>query len=229
MANWPQNGEIDVMEQVNQNNGNLMTLHTDQGCSMDGVKRLQSGTAAQGDCNEAVNGNAGCGVTGSNSTYGPAFNSQGGGVMAVEWRTEGIRMWQFARSAIPSDITSQNPSPNTWGSALADFPDTGCDVASHFKNQSIIINTDLCGVWAGSPSVYSGSGCEFSNSLKSSPPRPLLVSALTELAAMQARLTAPTLLPTTRPPLPTRTGNLAGSRSITASEPNAWRDNCGTV
>ncbi len=148
MANWPQNGEIDVMEQVNQNNGNLMTLHTDQGCSMDGVKRIQSGSALQGDCNEAVNSNAGCGVTGSNSTYGPAFNSQGGGVMALEWRTEGIRMWQFPRSSIPSDITNQNPSPNTWGEALADFPDTGCNVASHFKNQSIIVNTDLCGAWA---------------------------------------------------------------------------------
>lgn len=76
-------------------------------------------------------------------------------MMAMELRTAGIRMWQFARSSIPSDVTSGSPDPSTWGEATADFPSTDCDIGSHFRNQSIIANIDLCGSWAGEQSVYS--------------------------------------------------------------------------
>jgi len=75
--------------------------------------------------------------------------------MAMELRDAGIRMWQFTRSAIPSDVTAGTPDPSTWGEATADFPGTDCDIGSHFKNQSIIANIDLCGSWAGSQSIYS--------------------------------------------------------------------------
>jgi hypothetical protein len=77
--------------------------------------------------------------------------------MAMEWRDQGIRMWQFGRDAIPNDITSKQPDPSSWGEADADFPDTGCDISSHFGNQSIIVNIDLCGQYAGG--VYAQSGC----------------------------------------------------------------------
>jgi len=75
----------------------------------------------------------------------------------MELRTAGIRMWQFARSAIPSDITSGSPDPSTWGEATADFPNTNCDIGNHFRNQSIIANIDLCGSFAGDPKVYAES------------------------------------------------------------------------
>ncbi|KAK3939545.1 putative glycosidase [Diplogelasinospora grovesii] len=156
--NWPANGEIDVMEAVNQaTSGNLMSLHTDSGCDMS-VKRLMTGTAEQADCNNATNSNAGCGVEApSNATYGPQFNAAGGGIMALEWRSAGIRVWQFGRSSIPTDITNKSPDPSSWGTALADFPSTECDIGSHFKNQSIIVNIDLCGDLTNA--VYASSGC----------------------------------------------------------------------
>ncbi|KAH6654982.1 concanavalin A-like lectin/glucanase domain-containing protein [Truncatella angustata] len=155
--NWPTNGEIDVMEAVNlATDGNQMTLHTDSGCEMN-VKRKMSGTAQYTDCKNTTNDNAGCGVLGSTSSYGSGFNSDGGGVMAMEWRDEGIRMWQFARDSIPSDITNKSPDPSSWGTASADFPNTDCSISSHFTNQSIIANIDLCGDWAGN--VYADSGC----------------------------------------------------------------------
>ncbi|KAI1332090.1 glycoside hydrolase family 16 protein [Xylariaceae sp. FL0255] len=157
-ANWPNNGEIDVMEAVNQaTTGNQMTLHTTNDCSMGGVKRKMSGKSVSGNCYNATDDNAGCGVTSSSSSYGTGFNSANGGIMAMEWRDQGIRMWQFARDAIPSDITDKTPDPTTWGEAAADFPDTDCDISSHFRNQSIIVDIDLCGQWAGS--VYSQDGC----------------------------------------------------------------------
>lgn len=76
----------------------------------------------------------------------------------MELRDAGIRVWFFNRTNIPDDLTSGNdssPDPTTWGMALADFPSTDCDISSHFKNQSIIANIDLCGAWAGETSVYS--------------------------------------------------------------------------
>jgi hypothetical protein len=155
-SNWPTNGEIDVMEAVNNaSTGNQMTLHTSEGCSMS-VRRKETGTVLADNCFNGTNDNAGCGVQGSDDSYGIDFNTNGGGVMAMELRTAGIRLWQFGRSAIPSDITNQSPDPSTWGEALADFPSTDCNIGNHFKNQSIIANIDLCGTWAGATSVYSG-------------------------------------------------------------------------
>jgi hypothetical protein len=78
--NWPTNGEIDIVEATNAGTfGNSMTLHTTNGCSM-GVKRKETGKVVSQDCYNGTNYNEGCGVTGQPSTYGPAMNSNGGGV-----------------------------------------------------------------------------------------------------------------------------------------------------
>lgn len=79
--------------------------------------------------------------------------------MAMELRTAGIRMWQFGRDGIPSDITAGSPDPSTWSEATADFPSTNCNIGNHFRNQSIIVNIDLCGDWAGAKGVYD-ENCE---------------------------------------------------------------------
>jgi len=156
-SNWPDHGEIDVMEAVNKaDSGNQMTLHTTSDCSM-GVKRKELGDALHDSCDHSKNDNAGCGVQGKDSSFGDSFNSAGGGIMAMELRSAGIRMWQFARSSIPADITSKKPNPSSWGTAAADFPSTDCNIGSHFKNQSIIANIDLCGDLVYS--VYGKSGC----------------------------------------------------------------------
>lgn len=157
-SNWPTNGEIDVMEATNTaNTGNQMTLHTTNGCSMS-VKRKESGSSLTSDCYNGTNSNAGCGVQASPATFGPAFNSNGGGIYATELRSAGIRTWFFPRSQIPSDITSESPDPSTWGEALADFPSTDCDISSHFRNQSIIANIDICGQFAGAAEVFNTLG-----------------------------------------------------------------------
>lgn len=81
--NWPEHGEIDVMETVNQAaSGNQMTLHTSEGCTM-GVKRKESGTVSETNCYEGADDNAGCGVKGPDDTAGAAFNDNNGGVSIV--------------------------------------------------------------------------------------------------------------------------------------------------
>lgn len=156
-SNWPTNGEIDVIEAVNNaTSGNQMTLHTTNGCTMKNVKRKQTGSTLSTNCYNGTNSNEGCGVSSATATYGEALNNNGGGVYAMELRTAGIRMWFFSRSSVPSDITNgTSPDPSTWGEALADFPSTDCNISNHFRNQSIIADIDVCGSWAGSTSVYS--------------------------------------------------------------------------
>jgi len=170
-SNWPTNGEIDIMEATNLAPvGNQVTLHTTKDCSM-GVKRKESGKALDSNCLNTTNSNAGCGVRGTTASFGEDFNDNGGGVYAMELRSAGIRVWFFDRDSIPDDITtssnsgsnsnsSATPDPSTWSEALADFPSTDCDVGSHFRNQSIIVDIDLCGDWAGQTEYYSTqSGC----------------------------------------------------------------------
>ncbi|KOS19579.1 putative glycosidase [Escovopsis weberi] len=149
-SRWPHHGEIDVMEATNHAaGGNLVTLHTGPGCSMAGVRRKQSDVALQADCDAAVNDNTGCGVRSGPDSFGGGFNAAGGAVLALEWRDAGIRLWQFARGAEPPDLAGQAPDPSSWGIAAADFPSTDCDISSHFRNNSIVLNIDLCG-----PLVY---------------------------------------------------------------------------
>lgn len=115
--------------------GNQMTLHTSKGCTMNG-KRKETGKVITTDCWNETDSNAGCGVQGTVATMGAEFNANGGGVYATELRADGIRIWFFPRSSIPTDITNgTSPDPSTWGEALADFPKTHCDITSHFTNQ----------------------------------------------------------------------------------------------
>ena len=79
-SNWPENGEIDVMEAVNTAaTGNQMTLHTTDDCSMK-VKRKESGKQLKTNCWNETNSNDGCGVKGKKATFGEEFNKNGGGV-----------------------------------------------------------------------------------------------------------------------------------------------------
>ncbi|KAL9111638.1 MAG: hypothetical protein Q9227_003911 [Pyrenula ochraceoflavens] len=154
-SSWPTNGEIDVMEAVNTaTTGNQMTLHTANGCSMS-VKRKETGKTLNSNCYNGTDDNAGCGVQGAPATFGAEFNNNGGGIYAMEYRSAGIRMWFFPRGSIPAEVSAASPDPSTWGEALADFPSTDCDIGSHFKNQSIIANIDICGAWAGQPKYYT--------------------------------------------------------------------------
>lgn len=158
--NWPDNGEIDVIEQVNAVSPdayNQMTLHTTPNCDMD-TERKQSGKTLSTSCVNSTNDNEGCAVDAGAGTYGSQFNANGGGILAVELRSAGIRMWQWVRGEVPTDISAGNPDPSAWGEASADFPNTNCNIENHFRNQSIIANINLCGVWAGAEGVY-GESC----------------------------------------------------------------------
>ncbi|KAM0520051.1 hypothetical protein ACHAPE_003324 [Trichoderma viride] len=151
--NWPNSGEIDIIEGVNSQTSDSITLHTSAGFSV-GNDGSNSGTQLLGsDCE----GNNGCSQTTSdNQNYGDGFNAINGGVYATEWTSNHIAVWFFPRTGIPSDISSENPKPSGWGIPLAQFnPADGSSIDDHFQNQQLVFDTTFCGDWAGNANVWN--------------------------------------------------------------------------
>ncbi|KAH9930333.1 concanavalin A-like lectin/glucanase domain-containing protein [Fomitopsis serialis] len=156
-ATWPQGGEVDIIEGVNRNTQNQITLHSGDGCTLSGSPNTTSHLLGT-QCASSNDNDAGCAYQQDDTTsFGAGFNGAGGGVFAHLWNTDGITVWYFQRNAIPSDITNKNPDPTSWGTPAAAFPSTSCDMASHFYDHSIVIDTTICGDWAGP--AYAASGC----------------------------------------------------------------------
>jgi len=158
---WPNGGEIDIIEGVNTQANNAMTLHTSNGCTMANTARKQNGKVSGPDCwisDPNQPNNAGCGVTATTgNSYGTGFNNNKGGVYAMEWSNAGINIWFFPRNNIPADVNSDTPTPSTWPVPEAAFPfGTNCP-ASHFANHQIIFDNTFCGDWAGA--VFGQNGC----------------------------------------------------------------------
>ncbi|KAJ6513505.1 glycoside hydrolase family 16 protein [Mycena vulgaris] len=162
-ATWPRGVEVDILEGVNDQGTDQVTLHTSPGCSMP-ASRTQTGSSLQLDCSTAVNGNTGCAVSvGQAPSYGPTFNANGGGWYAVERTSTFISVWFWSRNAanVPADVRAGSASVNTgaWGVPVANFPNTSCNFPQFFDANNIIINLTFCGDWAGSPAIYGASGC----------------------------------------------------------------------
>ncbi|KAH7384978.1 hypothetical protein BKA64DRAFT_628733 [Cadophora sp. MPI-SDFR-AT-0126] len=143
---WPNGGEIDIIEGVSLQQRNVMTLHTGDTCSIAGSQSL--GTLQTNDCNQ--NNGFGCSISSSSSTsYGDPFNSANGGVSATQWTSDYIRIWYFPRSSIPNDIVAGKPDPSSWGLPDGNFQGN-CDVDANFADHQIVFDTTFCGDWAGS-------------------------------------------------------------------------------
>ncbi|KAH7908753.1 glycoside hydrolase family 16 protein [Hygrophoropsis aurantiaca] len=164
ISNWPDGGEVDIVEGVNDVTPNQSTLHTSPDCEIP-ASTTQLGTTVGTDCDATVNGNAGCGVqlTEDDNSFGPGFNNIGGGWYAIERTTDYISIWFWERgdASAPTDATTGASTVDTsnWGTPAAYFPNTDCDLATHFDANNIIINLTFCGDWAGNSAVYAASGC----------------------------------------------------------------------
>ncbi|KAK3694568.1 glycoside hydrolase family 16 protein [Podospora appendiculata] len=152
--NWPNSGEIDILEGVNTQSSNAITLHTGPGCNITNTGSVATTELMSSDCQ----GNQGCSQnTQSQNNYGAGFNAAGGGVYVVEWTDQSISSWFFSRNstmatslASAASNTTAAPDTSSFGLPLANFVGgSSCDISQHFQNQQIVINTDFCGQWAG--------------------------------------------------------------------------------
>lgn len=159
--NWPNGGEIDILEGVHDYANNQATLHTSDGCtiasSSSSALAISGSVIAGTDCSVSTTSNQGCGIrANSATTYGSGFNDNGGGVYAMKWDSTGIAVYFFPRDSIPADITANTPLPETWGAAQARWPAASCDPFRFFNNHHAIFDTTLCGDWAGG--VWNAAG-----------------------------------------------------------------------
>ncbi|KAF2149354.1 glycoside hydrolase family 16 protein [Myriangium duriaei CBS 260.36] len=162
---WPNSGELDVIEGVNNGHTNLISAHTKSGCTISGSG--QTATLQTNDC-AVPDGTTGCSSSDPRTnSYGSGFNAQGGGVYAVDWTSADIRVWFFPRSAIPASISSGNPNPQAdFGTPTAVFGGS-CNIDAMFFDMAIVFDTTFCGQWAGQ--VYQGQGCPMYNGQASWP------------------------------------------------------------
>ncbi|TGO82860.1 hypothetical protein BPOR_0744g00060 [Botrytis porri] len=144
--NWPYNGEIDIIEGVNSQNHNLMSLHSGPTCSVAGSG--QTGTLQTANCNNFANPvGVGCGISDPRTnSYGRGFNLNGGGIYAMEWTSSHIRVYFFPAGSAPADINGPNPDPSKWGTPVSNF-EGDCDIDTHFKENRLIFDTTFCGDW----------------------------------------------------------------------------------
>ncbi|MCJ1239044.1 hypothetical protein MMC14_007037 [Varicellaria rhodocarpa] len=161
--NWPNSGEIDIIEGVNNNAQNSMTLHTKSGCSVNNQNSynpVTGSTTLTSNCDVNAAGqsaNAGCGnLADSSTTYGSQFNSQGGGTYATEWTSSAIKIWFWPAGTAPGDVSGSNPNPSGWGTPTSIFQG-GCNIDSFFQNNKIVFDNTFCGAWAGA--VWGSSSC----------------------------------------------------------------------
>lgn len=137
---WPAGGEIDIIEGVNMNADDQMTLHKDTGCTPSVGSGGQTGIAApnaETDCG-ADNAVIGCGVVNPNgASYGSGFNAAGGGVYATLLSGSGIQIWMWNSGSVPGDITSGVPNPPGWGDPVANLG-AGCNYWADFFNMQIV-------------------------------------------------------------------------------------------
>ncbi|TDZ65127.1 Endo-1,3(4)-beta-glucanase [Colletotrichum trifolii] len=148
---WPAGGEIDIIEGANQVTTNILSGHTTAGCRLPDAPEA-NGQPVLRDCESpGANNNAGCNYLPSPShqhTYGDSFNAVGGGVYALEWTADDIRIWHWPRQGIPADIVEKKPDPASWGLPIALFGTSTCEVDKYFKDMSIVIQTNFCGDYA---------------------------------------------------------------------------------
>jgi len=187
-ATWPVGGEVDIIEFVNTQRHNLMTLHTADGCSVTGDLSLMSGalsTSAICDVcicpfiftflppestlkDKKVSQGNGCTINATNAySAGTGFNERHGGVYAMEWTSDFIQMWFFPDGYVPKTIKDGTPDPIVdFGKPLARFQGS-CDMDKHFYDHAIIFDLTFCGSWAGE--TYKQDGCPMTSGQDSWP------------------------------------------------------------
>ncbi|KAG0145237.1 hypothetical protein CROQUDRAFT_78994 [Cronartium quercuum f. sp. fusiforme G11] len=150
---WPQKGEIDIVEGVNLFTQNSMSVHTKPGFWMKTAGFLATfmlGGDQQANCDVSATNDQGCGLRDTNKkSFGEPYNAGKGGYHVLEWTNDAINVYFFPRGSEPADIASGRPSKSSsWGQPSAKFQGSGGQsTADYFQEHVLVVNTNLCGQW----------------------------------------------------------------------------------
>ena len=159
--NWAHDGEVDIYEGFNLAEKNHITAHTEttpgQGqCKLDQANF--AGTLETSNCNIEAAGqfpNEGCRVGENSNLWG---NSQGG-VYALQWEKDFIKVWSWGRNSAPADVTSGAPKPSNWGKPHWAVVKPSCDVQNNFRKMKLVIDITFCGDAADNIGNWDNSVC----------------------------------------------------------------------
>jgi hypothetical protein len=116
----------------------MLTVAPDQDCPNSGCAYLLEDSSAS--------------VKGLSGGYN--FNKNGGGIFAWSLSKESqVSVWFWPRNGtgknkVPSDVFSNSPDPSKWVSGYTRIFDA-CQDKTALTSQALVINTTLCGDWAG--------------------------------------------------------------------------------
>jgi hypothetical protein len=171
-VNYPAQGEIDILENIHDNTVSLHALHTAPMCEVVGNVKGKQQSANQNtyNCDDTATTsdygsktqykNQGCAATSTDpNSFGSTFNAQGGGVYAMEWTSDYIKVWNFEPSTVPTNLRSANPNPDLWGTPAFTTLQGSCDIDTHFKDHQVIFDTTFCGNWAGQDDIWKATSC----------------------------------------------------------------------
>ncbi|KAG4033627.1 hypothetical protein MFRU_004g01310 [Monilinia fructicola] len=169
-TNYPKYGEIDILENISEKTVSLQTLYTNEGCYISGnqystqlrdnITTYNCDNSATSSIFGAQDATSACSGTNTDpNSYGTPFNNNGGGVYAMQWTSDVIRIWNFGPDAIPADITAGTPDPSTW--TLPAFTTEGgvCNIDELFANHKIVFDTSFCGGRAGKTEFWQETTC----------------------------------------------------------------------
>lgn len=157
---WPNGGEIDVVEGVNLQTNNGIALHTGDSCNMyDSTdefngkwqRHWESDIELRNCSAFATSENYGCAIQSNNSnSYGNNLNDIGGGYFVMEMSDYHIRVWFFPMNLVPDDIVNGRPNTDLLSIPDASFPmGSNCNFRENFPNHVLVINNTFCGGYAG--------------------------------------------------------------------------------
>jgi hypothetical protein len=156
-VDWPKAGEIDIIEGINNQEHNSMVVHTETAdcvCKIKDSPTLQTGiTEKDKTCNPKEPNQYIKVHDHRRNTFGPDFM---GGVFAMEWTDKAIKMWFFPRGKEPKDLKGK-PTPGNWCKPAYHINMKQCLMKKRFQKHRVIINTTLCGQWAGIQSIWEKS------------------------------------------------------------------------
>lgn len=136
---------------MNNQTYNQVTLHVgSQGCEFGDDADVTGEIVEENtSCYVTQDSNLGCSYRDNSSkSYGTGFNEAQGGVFALLFTSEEIAVWFWSREDVP-DTVADSPDTASFGTPVARWPKTSCDIDKYFAAQELIFDCTLCGQWAG--------------------------------------------------------------------------------
>ncbi|XWX02403.1 hypothetical protein V2A60_010440 [Cordyceps javanica] len=160
-GNWPKAGEIDLYEGWHLAPANKVAIHVGPSSAIGQCVLEQSAQTAQvltGNCdNDFEDGvhqwkNQGCQAE---EVQNGIWGSSQGGIQALEWTSDYIKIYTWPIGAAPKNIVDEKPDTSSWGKPSVQLQKSSCDTETAFSDQKLLFTLPFCGNPPGNDQFWS--------------------------------------------------------------------------